>query len=61
MCGAKPKEKCTLSTGKPSLKTHHDRSLAASKMCGPENFGQATMRMLKTASSRGLGILFHHT
>jgi len=31
VCRAKPKEKCTLSTGHPCVKTHHDRSMAAAK------------------------------
>jgi hypothetical protein len=29
MCGAKPKEKCTLTTGHPSIKTHLAQRLAA--------------------------------
>jgi hypothetical protein len=58
MCTAKPREKCVLSTGKPSLKTHHDRTLAAMKVCGPENIGQAGMRIVKEAT-RGFRIFFH--
>ena len=59
MCGAKPKEKCTLSTGKPSAKTHNDRSLAAAKTGPPENMAQAAARVLK-AGTRGFYTLFHH-
>jgi hypothetical protein len=61
MCGAKPKQKCTLSTGHPSLKTHRDRSLAAEKAGPPENMSHATMRIVKAATSRGFRSLFHHT
>jgi hypothetical protein len=60
MCGAKPKEKCTLSTGHPSTKTHLDRELAAAKVSRPENSGLAALRMLKTITSRGLRVLFQH-
>ena len=60
MCGAKPKEKCKLSTGHPSLKTHLDRELFAAKSSGPENSSQAALRVLKTAMSRGLRVLFQH-
>jgi hypothetical protein len=57
MCGAKPKEQCTLSTGHPSLKTHLARGIAAAKVSRPENAGQAAARMLKSAASRALCIL----
>ncbi len=60
MCGAKPKEKCTLSTGHPSTKTHLSREVAAAKVSRPENSIQATLRILKAVTSRGLGILFQH-
>jgi hypothetical protein len=60
MCGAKPKEKCILSTGHPCKKTHHDRRLSAAKMSCPESFAQAALRILKKATS-GLGVLFHNT
>jgi len=60
MCGAKPKEKCTLSTGHPSEKTHLDRSLAAAKTRHPANSGQSTLQILMAATSRGLRTLFHH-
>src|ERR1019366_10193635 len=46
MCGAKPKEKCTLSTGHPSNKTHNARDLAAAKVSRPENSGLAALRVL---------------
>jgi hypothetical protein len=59
-CGAKPKEKCTLSTGHPSQKTHLDRELAAAKVSRPENPGQSAMRILKAVTSRGLRVLFQH-
>jgi hypothetical protein len=60
MCRALPKERCTLSTGHPSAKTHLARSLAAAKAPPPENFGHAALRILKKFTSRGLGILFQH-
>lgn len=60
VCRAKPKEQCTLTTGHPSGKTHHDRSLAAAKAGPPETFGLASLRLLK-AASRGLRSLFHLT
>ena len=59
VCLALPREKCTLSTGKPCLKTHQDRQLFAAKMMRSENFGQAAMRAVKSATSRTFGILFH--
>jgi len=60
VCGAKPKEKCTLSTGQPSAKTHHERELAGAKAIRPENFAQTTLRTLMAATSHGLRALFHH-
>jgi len=60
MCGAKPKEKCTLSTGHPSGKTHLNRDLAAAKVSRPENSGLAAWRILKGVTSRGLRVLFQH-
>ncbi len=60
VCGAKPKEKCTLSTGQPRVKTHHDRNLLAAKTGIPDNFFQATLRNVKATSSR-LRVLFHHS
>jgi hypothetical protein len=60
MCGAKPKQKCTLSTGHPSVKTHLDRDLAAAKVGRPENSGQAILRILKTITSRSLRVLLQH-
>jgi hypothetical protein len=59
-CGAKPKEKCTLSTGHPSTKTHLDRELAAAKVPRPENSGQVVLRILKAVTSRGFRTLFQH-
>jgi hypothetical protein len=60
MCGAKPNEKCTQSTGHPSNKTHRNRDLAAATVPRPENSGLAVWRMLKLATSRGLRVLFQH-
>jgi len=60
MCGAKPNQKCTLSTGHPSIKTHLNRELAAAKISRPENSGTAALRILKAATSRGLRVLFQH-
>jgi hypothetical protein len=60
MCGAKPKEKCTLTTGHPSLKTHLVRKLAATKVSRPENLGLAAVRFLATLTGRGLRVLFHY-
>ena len=59
MCRARPKERCTLTTGHPSVKTHLARGLAAAKVARPENAGEAIVRILKT-SSRGLRLLFQH-
>jgi hypothetical protein len=53
MCRAKPKEQCTLTTGQPSAKTHLAREQAAAKVSRPENFMQATMRVLKKITRRG--------
>lgn len=60
VCLAQPREKCTLSTGKPCLKTHLDRQLFAAKMSRSENFGQAAVRVVKNATSRTLDLFFHH-
>ena len=60
VCRAKPKEKCTLTTGHPSDKTHLDRGLAAAKAPRPEMIGQASLRSLVAITSRGLRVLFHH-
>lgn len=60
MCGAKPKEQCTLSTGHPSAKTHLARSVAAGKAPRPENSGQAALRILKSATSHSFRAIFHH-
>jgi hypothetical protein len=57
MCGAKPKERCTASTGHPSAKTHHDRDLAAARYAQPESSGEVALRILKAITSRGLRIL----
>jgi hypothetical protein len=60
MCGAKPKARCTASTGHPSAKTHLDRDLAAAKYARPESSGDAMVRILKALTSRGLRILTQH-
>jgi hypothetical protein len=60
MCRAKPKERCTLTTGHPSAKTHLARGLAAAKVPPPDNPGQAALRFLKGLTSRGLRALFQH-
>jgi len=57
VCRAKPKEKCTLTTGHPSGKTHLDRGLAAAKAPRPESLSQAAVRSIRTIASRGLRIL----
>lgn len=49
-----------LSTGKPCLKTHLDRRLFAARMSHSENFGQAALRVVREATSRTFGLLFHH-
>jgi hypothetical protein len=59
MCGAKPKQKCTLSTGHPSKKTHLDRELAAVKLARPESSAQAALRVLKAFTS-SLRFRFQH-
>ncbi len=46
MCGAPPNERCKLSSGHPSFQTHFDRDAAAAKVSAPENFSQATMRVV---------------
>ena len=58
MCGAKPKERCKLSTGHPSQKTHLDRELAAAKVSRPEGSGITALRSLKEWMGRGLRVLF---
>lgn len=60
ICRAKPKEQCTLTTGHPSAKTHSARQLAAAKVPCPENSGLAALRTLKSATGRGLRVLFQH-
>jgi hypothetical protein len=60
VCRAKPKEKCTLTTGHPSNKTHVDRALAAAKAPPPESAGHAALRFLWALPSRSLRVLFHH-
>lgn len=58
MCRAKPKERCTLTTGHPSEKTHLARGLAAAKVAPPDSPPRAALRMLTKAADRGLRSLF---
>lgn len=60
VCRALPKEKCTMTTGHPSDKTHLDRGLAAAKAPRPENFVYAALRSLQASTSRGLRGFFQH-
>jgi len=60
VCRAKPKEKCTLTTGHPSNQTHLDRSRAAAKAPRPENVGHTVLRSLRALMSHGVHLLFHH-
>jgi hypothetical protein len=58
VCRAKPREKCTMTTGHPSNKTHLDRGLAAAKVPRPERSGRAFLRSVQALTSQGLRILF---
>jgi hypothetical protein len=58
MCGAPPKERCKLSSGHPSFQTHFDREKAAHRVAPPENFGEASLRMMWASIRRGLRSLF---
>jgi hypothetical protein len=60
VCRAKPKHKCTLTTGHPSNKTHLDRARAAAEAPRPKKSGFAALRYLGAFTSRGLRILFPH-
>jgi hypothetical protein len=60
MCRAKPKEKCTLTTGHPCIKTHLARNLAAAKVPRPENLGQAALRVMKQVANLNVRALFQH-
>ena len=60
VCRAKPKEKCTLTTGHPSKKTHLDRAVAAAKAPAPDSPGYAALRFLWMLPGRSLRVLFHH-
>jgi len=59
MCRALPKEKCTLTTGHPCVKTHRARALAAAKAPRAENSGQAALRNLRAFANRSFRDLFH--
>jgi hypothetical protein len=54
MCRAKPKERCTLSTGHPCAKTHLARGLAAAKVPQPNNPGLEALHTLQKFASRNL-------
>ena len=58
VCLAIPGDKCTLTTGKPCLKTHQDRRLLAAKVTLSETFSQTAVRVVKDASRRSFSILF---
>jgi hypothetical protein len=60
MCGAQPKQKCKLTTGHPSAKTHLVRRLAAVKVSRPENYAFAALRFLRALPGRGFRVLFQH-
>jgi hypothetical protein len=60
VCRAKPKERCTLTTGHPSDKTHLERARVAAKAPPPESSGLAFLRSLRALTSRGFRILFNH-
>jgi hypothetical protein len=57
-CRAQPKEKCTLSTGLPCVKTHLARTQAAAKISRPKNSGRAALRALKAVTNRGFHAIF---
>jgi hypothetical protein len=59
VCRAKPKERCTLTTGHPSLKTHSKRAEAAAKAPRPESSGHAALRSLQELAASGYRTLFH--
>ncbi len=58
MCRAQPKEKCTLSTGHPCLKTHLARAQAAAKAPRAESSPQAALRNLKAFADRSFRAVF---
>jgi hypothetical protein len=60
VCRAKPKERCTFTTGHPSEKTHLDRGRAAANAPRPESTGLAALRSLRNLTSFGLDVLFRH-
>jgi hypothetical protein len=60
VCRAKPKERCTLTTGHPSIKTHTDRALAAAKAPRPESSSSAAFHSLRALAASGFRALFHH-
>lgn len=60
VCRAKPREKCTMTTGHPSNKTHLDRGLAAAKLARPERSVTAMFRSVRALTALGFRALFHH-
>jgi hypothetical protein len=60
VCRAKPREKCTLTTGHPSDKTHLDRGRAAAKAHPPANIVYKALKSLQALTGRSFRGLFHH-
>jgi hypothetical protein len=58
VCRAKAKERCTLTTGHPSIKTHADRAVAAAKAPRPESSVPAALRSLAALASSGFRVVF---
>jgi len=58
MCRAKPNERCTLTTGHPSEKTHLAREQAAAKVPPPESGARAAARSLQRLARGGWRALF---
>jgi hypothetical protein len=56
VCRAKSKEKCTLTTGHPSVKTHAKRAVEAAKAPSSD---QTALRSLRALAAGGFRALFH--
>jgi hypothetical protein len=54
-CRAKPRERCTLTTGQPCVKTHHSRGLTAAKV--RMGFGQSALRIFRAFTTRRVRIV----
>ncbi|HTR65120.1 MAG TPA: hypothetical protein VMH85_05065 [Terriglobales bacterium] len=50
-----------LTTGKPCVKTHTARQLLAAATVPPENFTEAALRTLRTATSESWRLLFRRS